>query len=253
MQELFVKSSIDGSSQPVLFHACSEANRPLLVGLHTWSFDRFNQVDNMLPYAREHNWNLLLPEFRGPNLPGNPHCQDACGSKLAKQDVFDAIAYVVEHYEIDTDQIYLLGLSGGGHMALLAAAMHPEVFKAVAAFVPISGLKSWHDDDGMYVEALEACLGGPPDEAHIKEYRKRSPMHFISRLAKVNLKIFHGKYDPVVSVTQSVKLYEKISKKFPQSRVFLDVFDGGHEMSMDAAFTWFLSQMHKQELTQVSG
>lgn len=252
MQEIYIKSSMDGTEQPFLYYDCGKPNRPLLVGLHTWSFDRFNQVDNMLPYAQEHNWNLLLPEFRGPNLPSNPHCRDACGSDLAKQDIFDAIAYVRSHYEIDTDQIHLLGLSGGGHMALLAAAMHPEMFKAVAAFVPISDLKSWHND-GMYVESLEACLGGPPDEAHIGEYRKRSPMHYISKLAKANLKIFHGKYDPVVSVTQSVKLYEKISKKYPQSRVFLDVFDGGHEMSMEVAFVWFLSQMHKQELTQVTG
>ena len=28
----------------------------------------------------------------------------------------------------------------------------------------------------------------------------------------------------------------------PESRVFLDIFDGGHEMHMDTAMQWFLSQ-----------
>jgi hypothetical protein len=44
MQEILVKSTIDGSSQPSLFHkAGGRDSKPLLVGLHTWSADRFSQ------------------------------------------------------------------------------------------------------------------------------------------------------------------------------------------------------------------
>ena len=82
--------------QPSLFYRASTPNRPLLVGLHTWSFDRFNQINNMLPFAEENDFNLLLPDFRGKNRKDNPDdCHKACGSEYAKQDIKDAIDYVI--------------------------------------------------------------------------------------------------------------------------------------------------------------
>ncbi len=121
-KEIFIKSSVDGTMQPSLFYkTASKEKRPLLVGLHTWSFDRFNQIDNMLPYAEKYDFNLLLPEFRGPNLKTNPNCTLACGSVYAKNDIKDAIDYMIENENIDAENIFLLGLSGGGHMALLMA------------------------------------------------------------------------------------------------------------------------------------
>ena len=82
-QELLIPSTLDGTLQPSLFYRASAPCRPLLVGLHTWSYDRFNQIKNMLPLAEKHDFNLLLPDFRGANTPQNPHCTEACGSLLA--------------------------------------------------------------------------------------------------------------------------------------------------------------------------
>ena len=85
MQQINVKSTLDGSSQPSLVYVPRTGQRvPLVVGLHTWSFDRFNQVDNYLNLCRKRRWALLLPEFRGPNLRTNPNRQSACGSALAR-------------------------------------------------------------------------------------------------------------------------------------------------------------------------
>lgn len=252
MQEIYITSSLDKTEQPSLFYFCGTDNRPLLVGLHTWSYTRTNQVDNLLPYASKHNWNLLLPEFRGSNTPSNPNCRNACGSELAKQDIFDVIEYVLSHYKIDKNHIFLLGASGGGHMTLLTVAKHPELFKAAAAFVPISDLESWYHQ-GNYKNSLKACLGGPPTAEHIAEYRKRSPKSYMDEIAKANIKIFHGKFDSVVPVEQSINLYRDIFAKYPRSRVFLDIFDGGHEMDMERAFTWFFSQMEENALREVTG
>ena len=101
--EILVKSSIDGSMQPSLFYKASKPNRPLLVGLHTWSFDRSNQISNMLPCAQQYDFNLLLPEFRGANLKNNPNLTEACGSELAKADIKDAIEYVIAEANDHTD------------------------------------------------------------------------------------------------------------------------------------------------------
>ena len=119
-REIYIKSSMDQTLQPSLFYeADGNQSRPLLVGLHTWSYDRFNQINIMLPYAEKYNFHLLLPEFRGANLRTNANCTYACGSEYAKQDIKDAIDHVTDKYHVDRKNIFLLGLSGGGHMALL--------------------------------------------------------------------------------------------------------------------------------------
>lgn len=245
--EISVYSTLDGSLQPSLFYRASKAGRPLLVGLHTWSHDRFNQIGNMLPWAEKLDFNLLLPEFRGSNLDTNPNCRQACGSEFARQDVKDAIDHVLQHENVDGQNIFLLGLSGGGHMALLTAAFWPKLFKAVGASVPITDLAKWAAENEDYRPHVLACCGSE------QEMAARSPMTYAPALAKANLKIFHGKFDPVVSVHHSVDLYQRIGEIDPKARVFLDTFDGGHEIDMESAMHWLLSQYQGKEAVQVTG
>ena len=252
MQEILIKSGMDNTEQPSLFYYAGD-DKPLLVGLHTWSCRRDNQIKNMLPYAEKYGWSLLLPEFRGSNTISNPNCRQACASPLAIQDVLDAIDYVCKHYKIDAKKIFLLGLSGGGHMSLMTAAKAPELFCAVGAFVPITDMIAWHTYSDSYRRHIEACLGGSPEEVGEEIYRERSPISYVDELAKANLKIFHGKFDPVVPFTHSTELYNLICEKHPKSRVFLDIFDGGHEIDMQSAFYWFISQLGKKNLEQVTG
>ena len=236
--EILIKSTLDGTMQPSLFYRVKGIEkRPLLVGLHTWSFDRFNQVEQLCPYADKYNFNLLLPEFRGPNLETNPNCTHACGSELAKQDIKEAIDYLLKSENIDSENIFLLGSSGGGHMALLMAGFCPEYFKAIGAYVPITDLSKWAEQNADYRENVRTCC-----ENSTLEMAKRSPMSYVDKIAMANLKIFHGKFDPVVPVSHSLELYAKIMECHPSSRVFLDIFDGGHEIDMNTAMYWILSQ-----------
>jgi len=247
-REIIIKSTADGSQQPFLFYKSEkEGKRPLLVGLHTWSFDRFNQIENMLPLAEKHGFSLLLPEFRGKNLKTNPDCKNACGSMAAKQDILDAINYVILNEDADKENVFLLGASGGGHMALLMAGFCPEVFRAVGAFVPITNLESWTEQNDYYKEHVYACCGSSEEMAN------RSPVSYIDSIAKSNTKIFHGKYDPVVPVSHSISFYNTLSEKYPSARVYLDIFDGGHEMDMVLAEHWLIGQYKKEKKKEVTG
>lgn len=249
-REIFIKSTIDGTMQPSLFYnSQSKRKRPLLIGLHTWSWQRHNPIQNMLPAAERYDFNLLLPEFRGNNLKTNPDCTLACGSEYAKQDIKDAIDYVLANYDnIDADNIFLLGCSGGGHMALLMAGFCPEYFKAVGAYVPITDLELWAEQNERYREHVLACCSNDKEEM-----KKRSPMTYIDTIAKANVKIFHGKYDSVVPFTHSVNLFNAINEKYPDSKVYLDIFDGKHQIIMDTAMYWFTSQYQEIEITDVTG
>ena len=248
-REIWITSSLDGTSQPSLFYKSeSGEKRPLLVGLHTWSHQRPNQIKNMLPVAEKYDFNLLLPEFRGNNLKTNPQCTLACGSEYAKQDIQDAIDYVVAHEGVDASNIFLLGLSGGGHMALLMAGKCPEYFKAIGAYVPITDLEKWVQENKNYAPHVLACCSGEGEQM-----RQRSPMSYLDTIAKANLKIFHGKHDPVVPYTHSVNLYNAIISKYPDASVYLDIFDGGHQIDMQTAVYWFMSQYEGVKATEVTG
>jgi len=247
-KEILVKSSIDGEIQPCLFYGVEgDEKRPLLVGLHTWSFNRFNQIDNMLPYAKKYGFNLLLPEFRGANLAGNPNCKKACGSKFVIEDVKDAIDYCVSNFNVDKNNIFLLGASGGGQVALLVANEYPELFLAVGAFVPVCDVWGWHQVCPSKRADIEACC---TDRAGMDA---RSPINHIDGFEKANVKIFHGKFDHFVPKEQSINLYFKILEKYPSAKVYLDIFDGKHEMDMELAMHWFITQYEKKKIATVTG
>lgn len=248
-KEIYVKSTIDNTIQPSLFFPAEGGEkRPLLVGLHTWSADRFNQVNTMLPYAEKYNFHLLLPEFRGPNVKMNPNCTKACGSKYAKQDIIDAVDYCIAQYPIDAENVFLLGASGGGHMAQLMAGYKPEYFKAIGAFVGISDLKKWTEENQEYHDAVYACCSENEEEMFM-----RSPVAYTDIIAQSNIRIFHGKYDCSVPVTHSTSIFNTIMDKYPNASVYLDIFDGGHVIDMEQAMYWFFSQYKTTEKTRVTG
>ena len=247
-EEIYIKSTKDGSLQPSIFFGASKEGRPMLVGLHSWSCDRYNLIDRLLPLAQKHDFNLLLPNFRGANLKNNINRTKALGSEFAKQDIKDAIDFFSDERGIDKSNVFLLGASGGGHMALMMAGFCPSYFKAIAAFVPITDLKKWAEENQNYREHILACC----DDSEA-EMQGRSPISYIDKIATSNLKIFHGKQDRVVPFSHSLLLYNKLIEKYPQSSVFLDIFDGGHELDLEAAEKWILSQYKTRQAMFITG
>lgn len=244
LSDIFVKSTIDGSSQPSLFFCPSDGTPvPLVVGLHPWSHDRHypQAVTSYFALARKYGWALLLPNFRGPNLHTNPNVRDACGSKLARQDVFDAIEYVCSNFPIDRAAVFLLGCSGGGHMSLLAAEDHPELFRGVDVWCPVTDIARWYDFVSMkgygYKREIEACLGGAPSEKP-EEAAFRSPVTNIEPLAGTTVCIRHGRHDDIVPHTHSLDLIKRLNVLMPD-RFFFEIFDGGHESNEAHSFEWF--------------
>lgn len=241
VKEITVVSSFDSSAEKSLFYfPGGKKKAPLIVGLHTWSVDRNNQLNALLPFCRKRDWALLLPEFRGPNLTSNPRARQACASRLARQDIIDALDWTLKYYPLDEKNIFLIGGSGGGHMALMMAAYAPFRFRAISAWCPITDLAVWHGQNAGYAPHMEACCGGQPGVSSDidGEYRQRSPLFQAAAMTSANLSVHHGRFDVSVPYTHTVNLALEL-EKMGAKQFFFEIFDGGHEILYDTAFRWF--------------
>jgi dipeptidyl aminopeptidase/acylaminoacyl peptidase len=187
----------------------------------------------------------------------NPRAEEACGSEVACNDIIDAVEFLQSKYSIEPNAVFLLGGSGGGHMALMVAAYKTTMWRAVSSWCPITDLALWHKKNGEnngYTPHIEACCGGAPGDSHKVDYEyvKRSPMSYLTQLTKVNLCIHHGRFDKTVPYIHTKNLAFALDALSPPS-FFFEIFDGGHDFFPERAFTWFdkilSSKDHKMALT----
>ena len=223
VQRVAFVSSADGSAQPAAFyHSGAPGVKPLLVALHTWSYDFHQEMS--IPYAEwcgAHDWILIAPSFRGPN-----NRPEATGSELAVQDVLDAVAYAEAHAPVDPGRVYLVGVSGGGHMALLMAGRVPERWTAVSAWVPITDLAAWHTEcraaGRPYADDLERACGGAPGVSLVvdAQYRARSPLTYLHPGLRTPLDVNAGILDGhtgSVPISHTLRAFNAVAA--PEDRI----------------------------------
>ncbi len=236
IKEIFIKSSIDLSMEPAFLYVPENAEKRLIVSLHSWSIGKDNNITSTMRLAEETSCSVIWPEFRGPNLAANPRARQACASKLAMQDIVDAAEEACRMKISGPNEIFLIGGSGGAHMALMCAGYRPGLWKAVIASCPITELIDWHAENKNYAPHIEACCGGAPDTPErIKEYKSRSPLYHAGPISRASVYILHGKHDLSVPFAHSLKMYDAILGQNPGADAYLEIFNGGHEHRIDRA------------------
>lgn len=216
-KKIRIKSSADGTAQPALFYdSGTDRKKPLLVALHSWS-DNYRQKYS-IPYALwsvANDWVFIHPDYRGVfNKP------QATGSELAVQDIVDAVEYAKKNSNIDTSRIYLMGFSGGAMAALIMAGRYPDMWTAVAAWVPVFNLNEWYPyvrkfESRHYARHIIASCGGVPQggSAAAEECNKRSPSAYLKNARGKSLRIYigHGIHDDFAPPVHSLRAYNELA------------------------------------------
>ena len=222
--EIAYPCKIDGTRQPALYwRAAGDGPRPLLVALHTWSYDHTDGYAHYAEYCLRHNWHLIFPKFRGPNWT-----PEACGSEYAVSDLEDAVRFVQGDAPVDGARVYLCGGSGGGHATLLMAGRRPDLWTAVSAWCPIADVAAWHRESrergNEYAGHIERACGGDPNAsaAAMAEARKRSPLTWLPNAigalpVDINTGIHDGHGGNSVPVSQAIRAFNLLAR--PEERI----------------------------------
>jgi pimeloyl-ACP methyl ester carboxylesterase len=120
------------------------------------------------------------------------------------QDIVDCVKWALANHPIDPDRVYIMGSSGGGHMTLLMAGRHPELFAGAYSACPITDVARWYEESSdpkrnlytVYAGMMKAACGGTPAEKR-EEYVHRSPLTWIAsaKTAALAVSIVTGVHD----------------------------------------------------------
>lgn len=242
----------DKTFQPALIRISeSSSPRPLVVALHTWSYDHANCGEGYRKAAEEWDWHFIYPEFRGPNWNSA-----GCGSDLVVSDLEDAVAYMKSICNVDPRRVYLTGGSGGGHCSLLLAGRRPDLWTAVSSWCPISDIAAWHAQckgtrHDHYASHIEQACGGNPAESEeaALQCRVRSPLTWLANAREAGLTVdistgIHDGHTGSVPISQAFNAFNILADaedKFSDEEIkFMEqeekVFPGMAYNDTDPAF-----------------
>ena len=146
-----------------------------------------------------------------------------------------ALGKTMEEFRVDSDRVYLTGLSMGGNGTWYLAYRNPSMF---AAIVPVCG---WVTPFNPWMARGESVVSG--DSA--------APFSFLARrLSSVPIWIFHGEEDPAVPVDQSRQAAAALTAV--GGRVHFTELPGTGHNSWDAAYgssafvRWLFQQQRRR-------
>jgi dipeptidyl aminopeptidase/acylaminoacyl peptidase len=127
------------------------------------------------------------------------------------EDVAQAAQHLVQSGLADASRLIIRGGSAGGYTTLASLMFQPGVFNAGASYYGVSDIEVLARDTHKFEARYLDRLIGPYPEAR-EEYRARSPIHFVDRLASPII-LFQGLEDRVVPPNQSAMMADAARTK----------------------------------------
>ena len=186
------------------------------------------QVEFMprIAYWWSRGWDVLVPDPRGSTGHGRAY-QQALRGEWGRLDVDDAAAILRAEQRsgrATAATTALMGSSSGGLTVLGVLAKHHGLAAAAVTLYPVADLRALAEVDHRFEAHYTESLVGPPSE--VERYRERSPVEYAAEI-RTPLLVMHGDADPVVPVSSSHDLVDRI--RATGGTAELVVFEGeGH-------------------------
>lgn len=205
---------------------------PLVVYVHggvhaNFSTDSAHIVRELV----ERGYAVLAPDYRGSTGYGATFYRQIDYGGRENDDVFAGRNWMLETYPfLDPKRVAILGWSHGGMITLMNIFQHPEAYAVAYAGVPVSDLVARMGYKSNSYRALFSAPYhiGKSAEDNVVEYRRRSPVNHVAKLA-TPLLIHTNTNDEdvnVLEVEHLIKALQAAGKTFTY-KVYQDA-PGGH-------------------------
>lgn len=186
----------------------SDKKLPLILFLHG-AGERGDDID----LVKKHGIPKLCEEMKLPFITVSPQCPEDSWWTQETEALKALLDEITANYYVDTDRIYLTGLSMGGFGTWEMAVHYPDLFAAIAPM----------------------CGGGKIEKAYL--------------IKDLPIWVFHGAKDPVVPIENSKKMVDKL-KELGSNVKFTVYPEAEHDCwtqsySNPELYKWFLT--HKKE------
>jgi acetyl esterase/lipase len=166
-----------------------------------------------------------LPDYAVVNINYRLATQKTNHFPAQENDVQSAIDFLYKKrgdYQL-SDKLVLLGASAGAHLALLHAYKYsdPVKIQSLISFFGPTDLTSMYNSitNSYYQWAMQVLIGGTPVN-NIDAFQKSSPLFFVNAKSCPTL-LLHGAKDPLVPVSHSKTLHNKLKAAGAETRLVI--------------------------------
>jgi dipeptidyl aminopeptidase/acylaminoacyl peptidase len=207
--------------------------QPLLVLIHGGVHSNFSSSESahIVREMIDQGYTVVSTDYRGSTGYGQAYYQGIDYGGREVDDVYLGMKWMLERYSfLDPKRVGIVGWSHGGLITLMNIFQHPESFAVAYAGVPVSDLVLRL---GYQTEAYRAQYSAPYHigktvRDDIKEYERRSPITYVSKL-QTPLLIHTNTIDEDVNVLEVQRLiaaFKAEGKKFDYK--IYEAAPGGH-------------------------
>src|SRR5579862_2322665 len=207
--------------------------QPLLVLAHQGIHGNVasDELGHIMRELIDQGYSVIAPDYRGSSGYGQGLYQQIDYGGREVDDVFAARQWMLDTYSFyDPKRVGMIGWSHGGFITLMNVFLHPDAYAVAYAGVPVSDLVlrlGYQTDQYRALYSAPYHIGKTVRE-DIKEYEKRSPVSYVSKL-QTPLLIHTNTNDEDVNVLEVERLITALKaegKKF-EYKIYQDA-PGGH-------------------------
>jgi len=206
--------------------------QPLLVLIHGGVHSNFtSESAHIVREMIEQGYTVISTDYRGSTGYGQNFYQQIDYGGREVDDVYAGMQWMLERYSfLDPKRVGIVGWSHGGLITLMNIFQHPESFAVAYAGVPVSDLvlRLGYQTDAYRAQYSAPYHIGKTVREDIKEYERRSPITYVSKL-QTPLLIHTNTNDEDVNVLEVERLITALKaegKKF-EYKIYQDA-PGGH-------------------------
>ncbi len=233
-----------GSKNPLILYAYSyipknldrSRKAPMLVVIHGGVHSNHMtggpaNAANIVREMLQQGYVVVAPDYRGSTGYGAKYAKEIDYGGKENDDVLRARNWMIEQYPfIDPARVGLVAWSHGGMIALFNLFLHPEAYACAFAGEPVTDLI----ERRKYLKSMPNTIAESAGEAAAKddeEYRRRSPITYVSKLERPLL--VHGNTnDETVRVVEVQNLLDalKAAGKSFEYKIY-EAAPGGHHFN----------------------